>query len=47
VRAGLVDVGDDDRRALAAEPLRDRAADPGGGARHDRDLPLEPHRQPP
>jgi len=40
--ARLVDVVDDDPRALLREALRDPAADPVAGAGDHRDLPVEP-----
>src|SRR5512139_163604 len=41
------DVADDDGRALRAERLRDRAADPARRARDQRHLPGKPHRSTP
>ena len=43
LRSLLVDVGDDDRRALLGELLGDRPADPLGAAGHDRDPILQLH----
>ena len=41
---GALEVGDDDRRALLVQPLRDRAADSLRAARDDDDAIGKPHR---
>ena len=41
---GALEVGDDDRRALLVQPLRDRAADALRAARDDDDAVGKPHR---
>ena len=46
LRAGAVDIGDDDLRALFAEPRRGHPSEAGARTRDDRNLVAQPHPAP-